>query len=81
MFTKTYQATHPDMMENASNQDLKDRYLVQGLFEDGDVKMAYTHNERMIIGGCRPTSGAVALPKHSEPESLANQTLLFRSLQ
>lgn len=78
MFTKTYQATHPDMMENASNQDLKDRYLVQGLFEDGDVKMAYTHNERMIIGGCRPTSGAVALPKHSEPESLANQTLLFR---
>ena len=32
MFKKTYHATHPDMMAGASNQQLRDRYLVEGLF-------------------------------------------------
>jgi 4-deoxy-L-threo-5-hexosulose-uronate ketol-isomerase len=35
MFAKTYHATHPDMMENVSNDDLRDRYLVGGMFVDG----------------------------------------------
>ena len=28
MFAKTYHATHPDMMEDVSNDDLRARYLV-----------------------------------------------------
>ena len=28
MFEKTYHATHPDMMDGAASQDLRDRYLV-----------------------------------------------------
>ncbi len=32
MFAKTFQATHPDMMAGASNEQLRDRYLVGGLF-------------------------------------------------
>jgi 4-deoxy-L-threo-5-hexosulose-uronate ketol-isomerase len=35
MFRKTYYATHPDMMEGASNEDLRDRHLVDGLFAMG----------------------------------------------
>ena len=29
MFAKTYQATHPVMMQGASNDDLRDRYLAR----------------------------------------------------
>ena len=34
MFNKTYHATHPDMMECVSNEELRDRYLISGLFRD-----------------------------------------------
>ena len=29
MFERTYYATHPDMMECVSNEELRDRYLIQ----------------------------------------------------
>ena len=32
MFCKTYHATHPDMMDGASNDQLRDRYLIGSLF-------------------------------------------------
>jgi hypothetical protein len=35
MFCKTYHATHPDMMECVSNDELRDRYLVSGMFVAG----------------------------------------------
>ena len=39
MFAKTYHATHPDMMEDVSNDDLRARYLVAGMFEDGQIHL------------------------------------------
>ena len=35
MFSKTYHATHPDMMSGASNDQLRDRYLVGEMFLQG----------------------------------------------
>ena len=37
MFEKTYHATHPDMMAMVSNDELRDRYLITGLFRAGEV--------------------------------------------
>ncbi len=67
MFVKNYQATHPDMMDGASNQDLRDRYLVDALFVADTVQLNHTHNERMLIGGAAPVSNAVALPVQEAP--------------
>ncbi len=36
VFAKTFHATHPDMMDSVSNDDLRDRYLVTGMFRDGE---------------------------------------------
>ncbi|MGN6375622.1 MAG: 5-dehydro-4-deoxy-D-glucuronate isomerase, partial [Sphingomonas sp.] len=43
MFDRTYYATHPDMMECVSNEELRDRYLIQGLFRAGECVLNYTH--------------------------------------
>ena len=69
MFAKTYQATHPDMMDVVRNQDLRDRYLVTGLFAAESIALNYSHNERFVIGGAAPVRETVVLPAQAEPQA------------
>lgn len=78
MFRKTYHATHPDMMAGASNEQLRDRYLIGELFAPGEVRLNYSHNERFVIGGAAPADAPVALPAQTEPASAAGQPFLAR---
>ncbi|WP_347302998.1 5-dehydro-4-deoxy-D-glucuronate isomerase [Croceibacterium sp. TMG7-5b_MA50] len=78
MFERTYHSTHPEMMNGASQQDLRDRYLVSDLFRAGEIVLTYSHDERFIIGGAVPGAGTLALPIQTEPPSAAGQPLLQR---
>lgn len=78
MFEKTYHATHPDMMEGASNEELRGRYLVGGLFRPGEAVLNYSHNERFVIGGVVPAGSAVSLPDQTSPASAAGKPFLER---
>ena len=78
MFDKVFQATHPDMMDGAANQQLRDRYLVQGMFVPGKVVLNYSHNERFVIGGAVPAGGPVTLPLQQVPQSAAGKPFLER---
>src|SRR3546814_18055820 len=78
MFAKTFHATHPDMMEDVSNDDLRARYLVSGMFEDGRINLNYSHNERFVIGGAVPKGGMLTLPEQSAPASAAGHPFLER---
>lgn len=62
MYKKTLQATHPEMMREASAADLADRYVVTDLFANGEVNLTYAHNERFVIGGVSPHAEPVQLP-------------------
>ena len=78
MFSKTYYATHPVMMEEVSNAELRDRYLIQNLFRTGECVLNYTHADRFVIGGVAIGSAPVKLPAQSEPPSAAGHPFLER---
>ena len=78
MFDQTFHATHPDMMDSVTNDDLRARYLVQGMFADGEINLNYSHNERFVIGGVVPNGGAIKLPAQTEPASAAGHPFLER---
>lgn len=78
MFAKTFHATHPDMMDCVSNDELRDRYLVGGMFVPGQVVLNYSHNERFVIGGAVPGGQVLKLPEQSEPASAKGHPFLER---
>ena len=78
MFEKTYYATHPDMMECVANDELRDRYLISGLFREGSCVLNYTHADRFVIGGVLVGASPVRLPDQSEPASAAGHPFLER---
>jgi 4-deoxy-L-threo-5-hexosulose-uronate ketol-isomerase len=78
MFKKVYHATHPDSMEGATNDQLRDRYLVSELFQPGEVVLNYAHYERFVIGGAMPGKSKVSLPVQTEPESAKGKPFLER---
>ena len=78
MFRKTFHATHPDMMDGAGNDELRSRYLVEGMFADGEINLNYSHNERFVIGGVVPRGQALRLPEQAEPPSAKGRPFLER---
>jgi len=78
VFKKTYHATHPDMMDSVSNDQLRERYLVESLFTENSVALNYTHYERFVIGGAMASGQAVRLPEQTEPASAKGKPFLER---
>jgi 4-deoxy-L-threo-5-hexosulose-uronate ketol-isomerase len=78
MFRKTYYATDPSAVKGASNERLRDLYLISDLFADDRIVFDYVHQERLVIGAASPVRGALSLPRQTEPASAAGRPFLER---
>ena len=61
MQMNTLQATHPDMIVGLDTAALRRHYLLTELFVGGDIRLHYSHVERLIVGGVTPTARPLAL--------------------
>lgn len=78
MYRKTYYATHPESIHGATNDDLRQRYLIGELFARDELRMNYTHYERLVVGGVAPVSKSISLPVQQEPASAKDKPFLER---
>lgn len=59
-------ATHPGMVVGLSTRQLRELYLLDELFQPGQLNLAHSHVERMIVGGAMPTEKQVVLGEVAE---------------
>jgi 4-deoxy-L-threo-5-hexosulose-uronate ketol-isomerase len=63
---ETRHAVHPDHAKGMDTQALRDHFLAQGMFADGEIRLVYTHYDRFTVGGAVPNGGALTLDKVDE---------------
>lgn len=78
MYRKTFYATHPDSIYGATNDELRESYLVNELFASGELNLNYTHFERIVVGGAMPAGEKISLPLQTEPASAKDKPFLER---
>jgi len=73
---ETRYGIHPDQAKLLDTEGLRREFLLQGLFQAGEVKLVYSHIDRIIVGGVVPTTGTLALP--ADRQSLGSEFFLER---
>ena len=54
-------AVHPDHGKNLDTRGMRKNFLVESLFKRGEIKMVYSHVDRIVTGSAVPLSAALAL--------------------
>jgi 4-deoxy-L-threo-5-hexosulose-uronate ketol-isomerase len=54
-------AWHPDDVKLYTTEELRDNFLVDDLFKAGEIKMVYSHVDRIIFGSAVPTTKALTV--------------------
>jgi 4-deoxy-L-threo-5-hexosulose-uronate ketol-isomerase len=75
---ETRYASHPSFVGSATSATLRDQFHVSGIFVPDDVRLTFSHVERMIFGGVMPVSKPIELgevPALSKGPFLARREL------
>ncbi|GAB3063728.1 5-dehydro-4-deoxy-D-glucuronate isomerase [Virgibacillus ainsalahensis] len=48
-------ATNPRDFKKYDGERIRNDFLIENLFEDGKLRMVYSHYDRLIVGGAKPT--------------------------
>ncbi|MCM3689596.1 5-dehydro-4-deoxy-D-glucuronate isomerase [Kocuria rosea] len=59
-------ATSPEQLPAFDTTELRERFLVEDLFVPGEVKVTYTHHDRIVLGGAVPAGQQLPLPTFEE---------------
>ncbi|MBL3570078.1 5-dehydro-4-deoxy-D-glucuronate isomerase [Rhodovulum sulfidophilum] len=58
---ETRHAVHPDQARTMDTAALRRHFLAEGLFQDGRLRLVYTHYDRFVLGGAVPAGGRLTL--------------------
>jgi len=62
-------ATNPAQIPGMTTQQLRDSYLIPEVFAPGEIRLAYTHHDRIVLGGATPAGGVLELGGYPEIRS------------
>ncbi|MEY8097702.1 5-dehydro-4-deoxy-D-glucuronate isomerase [Falsihalocynthiibacter sp. S25ZX9] len=63
---ETRYAIDPEHAKTLGTEDLRKNFHVEGLFADDEIKLVYSHYDRLILGSAVPTKGALTLEALAE---------------
>jgi 4-deoxy-L-threo-5-hexosulose-uronate ketol-isomerase len=63
---ETRYAIDPVYSKTLDTQELRDHFHVGGLFADGEIKLVYSHYDRLILGSAVPGEGTLTLDQTPE---------------
>ena len=59
-------ANHPDDSKKYDTAELREKYLINKLFEEDDILLTYSHQDRIIAGGVMPVKKVLSLGTFKE---------------
>src|SRR5689334_14134518 len=54
----------PKEVSTMTTSELRDNFLIGSLMQADEIKLVYTHYDRMIIGGIMPVNKTIGLPTY-----------------
>ncbi|SMX42511.1 5-dehydro-4-deoxy-D-glucuronate isomerase [Actibacterium lipolyticum] len=63
---ETRHAIDPNTAKGLDTTELREHFHISGLFVEGEIRLTYTHYDRMIVGGAVPGSGELVLDHVAE---------------
>lgn len=59
-------ANHPDDSKHYDTAELREKYLIEKLFEEDEILLTYSHQDRIIAGGVMPATKTLSLGTFKE---------------
>ena len=66
---ETRHAIHPAHAKTMDTEALRQHFLVEGLFQDGQIRLTYTHYDRFVVGGAVPNGAPLTLDAIDETKT------------
>ena len=66
-------ASHPEAVRGFDTETLRHHFLVETVFAPDDIRLTYSHYDRMVIGGAAPLGAALVL---TAPKAIGQETFL-----
>ncbi len=69
LHVETRHAVHPEHAKGMDTAQLRDHFLTEGMFADGEIRLVYTHYDRFVMGAATPAGGSLTLDKVEETKT------------
>ena len=66
---ETRHAIHPNHARGMGTMELRQQFLVEGLFADGEIRLTYTHYDRFVVGAAVPGGASLVLGAIAETKT------------